>query len=285
MAGDEEKKRLFEFERALKTRVVGRPTDGANEYLASIDSTNNRLAALAREGAPEGTTIIAREQTAGRGRLGRAWVSAPDSGLYMSTLLRPRKDISELPVITLCLGVAARRAVQAVTGLELGLKWVNDLVLNARKAGGILVELPVGSKSVATGQSDNKALVIGIGINIKHPPGELPEEIAERAIYLEDALGDGTTIDTVELAAELCYQIESIYKRIEADDQAILLDEWRAASVTLGREIKTASGDLEGTAVDIDETGALLVKTRDGTGTKILRAGEISIRSQDGSYS
>lgn len=284
MAGEEEKKRLFDFEQTLKTRLVGRPNSGANEYLASIDSTNNRLAALAREGAPEGTTIIAREQTAGRGRLGRAWVSAPDSGLYLSTLLRPRKDISELPVITLCLGVAAKRAVQAVTGLELGLKWVNDLIYNGRKAGGILVELPVGGKTSETGPF-SKALVIGIGINIKHPPGTLPEEIAEKAIYLEDALGDGTTIDTVELAAELCYQIESIYERIEADDQAILLDEWRAASVTLGKEIKTASGDLEGTALDIDESGALLVKTRDGAGTRLLRAGEISIRSQDGSYS
>ncbi len=308
--------RLTAFNKLLKTEIVGNPTritagssssdknssDGvssntersasnsgtsssntersasnSNEYWDSIDSTNNRLAQLAREGAPEGTTVISRQQTAGRGRLGREWVSEFDSGLYLSTLLRPERSIAELPVITLCLGVAAKRAILALSGIEPGLKWVNDLIYDTKKLAGILVEIPIG----ATKSSQSNALVIGIGINLKTPSSPLPQEIADKAIYL-DQICD-TTVEAADLAAELCFQIEEVYKKMQNNELNLLLDEWRAGSVTLGQTIQTANGDIEGLAEDIDQNGALLVKTKDGT--RLLHAGEITIRGKDGSYS
>lgn len=235
------------------------------------------MATLSKDGAAEGTTVIARQQTAGRGRLGREWVSAPDSGLYLSTLLRPEAALGELPVITLCLGVAARRAVMAISSVDLGLKWVNDLIYNTKKAGGILVEMPVtGSKTTAS-----KALIVGIGINLKKPPGELPEQIREKAIYLNQITEQ--EIDPAKLAAELCFQIEEIYTKMKRNELSLILDEWRAGSVTLGQEITTINHDISGTALDISDTGALIVKT--DKGNKVLNAGEISIRSSCGSYS
>lgn len=301
--------RLTAFNKLLKTEIVGNParitagssssdknsSDGVssntgtsssnsetsppntNEYWDSIDSTNNRLAQLAREGAPEGTTVISRQQTAGRGRLGREWVSEFDSGLYLSTLLRPERSIAELPVITLCLGVAAKRAILALSGIEPGLKWVNDLIYDTKKLAGILVEIPIG----ATKSSQSNALVIGIGINLKTPSSPLPQEIADKAIYL-DQICD-TNVEAADLAAELCFQIEEVYKKMQNYELNLLLDEWRASSVTLGQTIQTANGDIEGLAEDIDQNGALLVKTKDGT--RLLHAGEITIRGKDGSYS
>ena len=269
--------RLKEFEDCLQTEFVGKPKDCSNEYWHSIDSTNSRLAELAAKGVEQGCTVIARQQTAGRGRLGRNWVSSPDSGLYISTLLKPEKALAELPVITLCLGVAARRAVQAVSGAELGLKWVNDLIFNTKKVGGILVEMPVSAHT----KNNAKALIIGIGINITAPDQELPDEIKEKAVYLNQI--NDTKFSALELAAELCFQIEEIYKKILENQTNFVLDEWRASSVTLGQEIATANEEVIGKAVNIDENGALIVKTANGN--KLLQAGEISIRSADGSYS
>lgn len=269
--------RLQSFNELLKTEIVGKADPDTNEYWSTIGSTNDRLASLAREGAPEGTTVIARQQTAGRGRLGREWVSDLDSGLYLSTLLRPEQSIAELPVITLCLGVAAKRAILATAGIEPGLKWVNDLIYDTKKLGGILVEVPVGASDATL----PKALVIGIGINLKTPSSAIPEEIAQKAIYL-DQISDNL-VEPADLAAELCFQIEDVYGKMKDSRLKILLDEWRASSVTLGQEICASNGDISGRAEDIDENGALIVKT--GEGTRLIHAGEISIRSKDGSYS
>lgn len=271
------KELLERFNNSLSTSIVGRPTNDTNEYWDTIDSTNTRMAELVKGGAKEGTTVIARKQTAGRGRLGRTWESPQDSGLYLSTLLKPDKKLFELPVITLCLGVAVRRAVLATCGVELELKWVNDLIYNTRKAAGILVEVPVSGAPKISGST----LVVGVGVNLNRPEGPLPEEIKKKAIYLNEV--SEATIDTIQLASELCFQFEAVYKNLKADRFELLLDEWRAHSCTLGQKVTTSNGEIEGLAVDINETGALIVKTE--TGNKTVHAGEISVRSADGSYS
>lgn len=265
------------FNDSVKTTLIGKPKDNGNEFWNSIDSTNTRLASLANKGAAEGTTVISRQQSLGRGRLGREWVSSYDCGLYFSTLLRPTIPISDLPVITLCLGVSAKRAVLATSGVEIGLKWVNDLIYNTKKLGGILVEMPTGLNS----DKNSQALVVGIGINVKEPESELPEEIRNKAVYLNELCD--TKIDTISLASELCFQIEHIYNRMLAGESNLILDEWRASSVTLGQEIITSNNEISGKALDIDETGALIVQTAEGK--KLVHAGEISVRSKDGSYS
>ncbi|MBK9145725.1 MAG: biotin--[acetyl-CoA-carboxylase] ligase [Candidatus Melainabacteria bacterium] len=269
-----EEERLRRFESLLKTRRIGKPEKSANEYWQEIDSTNTRMAKLARDGACHGTVVMADCQTRGRGRLGRTWVSPPGSGLYLSILLRPERPLAELPVVTLSLGVAAARAVFAVCGLQIGLKWVNDLILDGRKTGGILAEMPV------TG--GNPALVAGIGLNVNLDAADIPEELEAKVTSLSQHCT--TTIDTIELAVELCYQIEEIFEKVEKGMDAEILDEWKSLSVTLGKEIVCLSGNntIEGTAYDLSPAGALIVRTE--SGTRELHAGEISIRNKDGSY-
>lgn len=264
---------LIDFSALLKTETVGRSK--VNELHDVIDSTNTRMATLSREGVPEGTIVFARQQTAGRGRLGRQWISPPNSGLYMSVLLRPEQAVGELPVITLGVGVAVTKAIFAIAGLHVGLKWVNDIICDGKKVGGILAEMPSGEKN-------KPALVIGIGINTTFDPNDVPEELKEKMYWLEAATG--TSINTNELAAEICFQLEEVYTAMTRRETAKILDEWRAFSVTLGQEIvcTTPSREIRGTAIDVTDTGALIIQT--ATGREHLLGGEISIRTAGGSY-
>ncbi len=254
--------------------MLGRPS--TTELHDVIDSTNTRVAALAKENAPEGTIVFARQQTAGRGRLGRQWVSPPNSGLYMSILLRPEQSVGELPVITLGIGVAAAKAIFATTGLRIGLKWVNDLIYDGKKLGGILAEIP-------TGERNRPALIIGIGINTTFDAQTIPDELKDKLYWLEAATG--TEVDTTALAAELCFQIEAVYDSMIKGEIGKVLDEWRLYSITLGQEVvcTTASREITGIALDITETGALIVQT--SSGREELLGGEISVRTAHGSYS
>ncbi|MDZ4832773.1 MAG: biotin--[acetyl-CoA-carboxylase] ligase [Candidatus Melainabacteria bacterium] len=240
-----------------------------------IDSTNTRIAALSKENAEEGTIVFARQQTAGRGRLGRQWVSPPNSGLYMSVLLRPEQSVGELPVITLGIGVAAAKAIFATTGLRIGLKWVNDLIYDGKKLGGILCEVPSGNSKLP-------ALVIGIGINTTFDSDSIPDELKEKLYWLEAA--SGTEVDTTALATELCFQIESVYESMKKGEIAKVLDEWRLYSITLGQEVvcTTPSREVRGIALDVTNTGALIVQT--SAGREELLGGEISVRTAHGSY-
>jgi BirA family transcriptional regulator, biotin operon repressor / biotin---[acetyl-CoA-carboxylase] ligase len=224
---------------------------------------------------PEGTIVFARQQTAGRGRLGRQWVSPPNSGLYMSVLLRPKKSIGELPVITLGIGVAAAKAIFATTGLRIGLKWVNDLIYDGKKLGGILAEIPSGDRT-------RPALVIGIGINTTFQTESIPDELKEKLYWLEAATG--TEVDTTALALELCYQIEAVYDLMNRNEVEKILDEWRLYSITLGQEVicTSPSREVQGIAIDVTKSGALIVQTH--TGREELLGGEISVRTAQGSY-
>jgi BirA family biotin operon repressor/biotin-[acetyl-CoA-carboxylase] ligase len=264
---------LNSFSALLKTEVIGRSE--RNELHDLIDSTNTRAATLSREGAKEGTIVFARQQTAGRGRLGRQWLSPPDSGLYMSLLLRPKQDVGDLPVITLGIGVAAARAIFAITGLQVGLKWVNDLILDGKKLGGILAEMPSGDRT-------QPVLIIGIGINTRFKPDDLPEDLKRKVHWLGAATG--TDCDTSALAAELCFQMEEVYADMIKNQTRKILDEWRALSVTLGQEIvcTTQSREVKGIAIDISDSGALIVQT--SSGIEELLGGEISVRTAGGAY-
>jgi len=264
---------LSEFGVLLKSKTIGHSP--ANELHDVIDSTNTRCAELAREGAPEGTIVFGRQQTAGRGRLGRQWLSPPDSGLYMSILLRPTAAIGELPAITLGIGVAVAKAIFATSGLRIGLKWVNDIICDDRKVGGILAEMPSGDRS-------KPALVIGIGINTRFDSKDIPDELRDKVYWLEAALG--TEYDTNVLAAEICQQVEDVYTSMQHGGTRKVLDEWRAFSVTLGQEVicTTPSREVRGTAIDISDNGALIVETHNGR--EELLGGEISVRTATGNY-
>lgn len=257
----------------LKTTFVGRSK--ANELWPEIDSTNSRAMELAATKAPAGTIVLARKQTAGRGRQGRLWQSPLDAGIYASFLLRPTCKKEDIPLYTLALGVAASQAILSVTGVEVGLKWVNDLVIGPKKLGGILAEL--------TGSQTPPALVLGIGINIDLRQEDIPDELAHQIEWLTHIAG--TPIDANHLVAELAFQLEDLSNRITAGDKDHVLNAWRKHSVTLGKQVQVLSteGNKEGTAIDINENGALIVQTNNGE-RLTLYAGEISIRNLDGSY-
>jgi BirA family biotin operon repressor/biotin-[acetyl-CoA-carboxylase] ligase len=272
---------LDQIESRLRTDRIGR-TAGANELWDSIDSTNARVAELAAKGAPEGVFVTARQQTAGRGRLGRTWVSPPDAGVYLSVLLRPESPVvgAQLAPITLAMGVAAARAVETSVGVKLGLKWVNDLVHGRRKVGGILAEMPSGGTA---GSSKESSLVVGIGLNVRFAANDVPEELRDKIDWLEQIAA--MPVNPNEIAVCLLLEIEKVYEDLKQGRADAIVSEWRSRSVTLGKEIIATSGNatVEGVAVDVDGNGALAVKTADGT-IKYLHAGEITIRGTDGKY-
>ncbi len=266
---------LEKIEPRLMTKFIARPDDGKNELWESINSTNTRAIEVAADGGAHGTLIIARQQSAGRGRLGRQWVSPSDSGIYSSFLLRPEaQSIPNLSTITLAVGVAVSKAIRNSVGIEVGLKWVNDLVVDGRKLGGILCEM--------TSNPGGKALIIGIGINVRFDENELPDDLKEKMIWLERITKQ--PVDPNSVIAEIANQLEEVYGLLLNGQANTVLAEWRSRSITLGRRIIATSGErtIEGDAVDIAASGALIVDT--GSEKIELHAGEITIRNVDGSY-
>lgn len=263
----------------LKTRLVGRAGERQNELWESIDSTNSRACEIAREGAPAGVIVLAREQTAGRGRLGRQWLSQRDAGLYMSFLLRPRQKGQELCLFTIATGVAVSEALEEATHIKVGLKWVNDLIVDGRKLGGILAEMPAGTAVDGL----NSALVIGIGININADYASVPDELRTKLISLK--MAGVSSLDANSIAAAIANQLERKLTMLENGQHEALVDQWRNKSITLGKEVQTVVNgrELHGIARDITLDGALLIEKADGDRV-MLHAGEVSIRNADGSY-
>ena len=240
-------------------------------FLASTDSTNTYAKILAREGAPEGTVVIADYQTEGRGRLGRSFSSPAGKGIYMSVILRPKCEPEELYHLTCCAGVAAGDAVAAVTGQTPGIKWTNDLILGKRKVGGILTEL-----SLKCGFVDY-AVVIGIGINCSQKPEDFPEDIRDIAVSLEI-----TPAQRWQLTAELIRRIHRMWENLFSE-KADYMETFRHRCVTIGQEISVIRNEQarHGRALDVYDNGRLLVEFSDGT-REAVSSGEVSVRGMYG---
>lgn len=242
-------------------------------WFNTIDSTNTRAKAMARQGAPHGTAVIAGHQTGGRGRLGRSFSSPEGLGLYLSVILRPGCAANELMHLTCAAGVAACDAVQQCCGFRPGMKWINDLVIKSKKLGGILTEVSVDSN---TGIVD--FAVIGIGINCLQDTEDFPPELQSMAISLKTA---GCCPDMAHLAANL---LNALYQTSQhLTDREAVMSAYRQDCITLGCEIVVYSGDEKkyGYALDITADGALVVLYQDGTKAQI-NSGEVSIRGMYG---
>lgn len=234
------------------------------EWLEETDSTNSEL--KRRLDAPHGTIVAARRQTGGRGRLGRSFRS-PDGGVYLSVLLRPSVPPGELLHLTAMAGVATRRAIEQVSGVAAGIKWVNDLVCDGKKLCGILVEW-CGS-----------AAIIGIGINCNTV--DFPQELRETATSLR--LLTGRDFAPEALAACLAQQLRAMDAALVAGRGA-WLDEYAAHCITLGKPVRLLRGGEElgaAFATGIDAEGGLQVRYADGS-TGTIRSGEVSVRSTGG---
>lgn len=236
-------------------------------WYASVSSTMDLAAEAVQSGGAEGLVFCAGEQTAGRGRRGRAWSSPSGAGLYFSILLRPPHaatgDNRLVSLITLAAGVAVRDAIARAAGVTCDLKWPNDVVIGPRKVAGILAE----GHFIDT---PDQAVVLGVGINLlrsSHPP-----DVDTRALSLEDALG--AAVDRAALFEETLVSLAEWYDRLRRGDASDILRAWReAAPSASGARVEWADGDRRGVTAGVDESGALLVTT--DRGIERVIAGEL----------
>lgn len=241
---------------------LGRPY----HHFLSLTSTNDQAKALALEGAPEGTLVLAEEQTAARGRLGRTWW-APAGGLWFSLLLRPAIPPEELPALSPAVAAMVARALDGL-GHRVEIKWPNDLLRGGRKVAGILVEAASEPERV-------EWAVVGLGINVGHfqPPAELAGRVSSLA-------ESGEAPDRRRLLAAILTEINAGYPRFLTAGFRPFRGDWLAFSATVGHPV-TVSGaggwQVVGLAADIDEGGRLLVDT--GAGRQAVAAGEVTLRS------
>lgn len=234
----------------------------------TIDSTNLEALKEARLGAAEGLCIVAKEQTAGRGRQGRVWVSDRDAGLYFTILLRPQLDPKYLPLITLMAGVAVCDTLREF-GLSPDIKWVNDLLIDERKVCGILAETtetPLGL-----------AVALGIGINIRR--SNFPPELAETVTSIEDASRSGSSVPSPEqLTQVLVNYLKHFYDLLNAPGgPETIRNEWtKRSTFECGKSVRVAlDGEtFTGVTDGIEENGALRVALADGS-VKIVQAGDV----------
>jgi BirA family transcriptional regulator, biotin operon repressor / biotin---[acetyl-CoA-carboxylase] ligase len=233
----------------------------------SLPSTNTEAARQAALGAPEGLCVVAREQTAGRGRRERSWVSPKDAGLYVSVVLRPALDARDWPLITLAAALAARDALAVSCGLDADIKWPNDLLAGGRKLCGILAETAEGVRG--------RAIVLGVGVNL----GEraFPEEIRDTATSIEGQTGRAP--DAERLLAALLQSLAARYETLhEPGGAARIVSDWESHSTYAhGRRVRVrlAEETFDGVTRGLEPDGALRVETFEGT-LRIVRAGDVT---------
>ena len=230
----------------------------------TLDSTNTAAIRQAREGAAEGLCIIARQQTAGRGRLGRTWISEKDAGLYFSIVLRPRIDARYLPLITLMTGVAVHDTLVEF-GLRPDIKWVNDIHVNGKKISGIL------SETAET--PDGLAVIVGIGINLRS--SNFSPDIVDIATSLEQIVGK---VPIEALTGSMIKYLAYFYDVLQDTDGSFtIIDEWRRrSSYFMGKHVRVSVGEemLTGVTDGLEWNGALRIKRDDGSIT-IVQAGDV----------
>lgn len=251
---------------ALTTKTLGRTV----YYFDAVDSTNNKAKALAAQGAPEGAIVVAETQGGGRGRLSRGWFTPHGRGVWFSIVLRPRFLPQEAPKCTLLAAVAIAKGIRAATGIEVGIKWPNDILYAGKKLVGILTEMSAEMDGI-------NYVVIGMGVNVNIRQEAFPEEIRATATSL--AAIAGRRLRRLDVLTASLAAMEPLYERVQQEGFAPVLDEWRKYAVTLGQEVNVISVDqvFSGRAVDIDSEGALLVERADGAVERVL-AGDVSIR-------
>lgn len=250
--------------------LPGHPWSADIHFFDCIDSTNTYLQSLAERGAPAGTVILADRQTAGRGRMGRSFHSPAGSGLYMSVLLRPLLRPEQLMHLTCAVAVAACRAIENATGFRPQIKWVNDIVWEGKKLGGILTTISIDS---STGLADR--VIVGIGINCSNTA--FPDELKEIATSLSTVTGRNFSRE--KLAAELVRQLEIMAREL-IDCQGAYMAYYRENCVVKGKRVQLIRGEerREATVLNIDDNGALIVHSANGS-TEIINSGEVSLRS------
>ncbi len=239
-------------------------------HFDEIDSTNNYAKKMANEGCPHGTVIVAERQKLGRGRVGRQWQSDNNSGLWFSIVVRPDLEPERVQIITLAASIAVVEGARSELGINCGIKWPNDIILDSSKLGGILTELSAEPGHV-------NYVVVGIGINVNQTLSDFDTDLQNKAtsIYIKT----GKKCSRVKLLSSILSSFEEIYGAFLKGRAEEIINRWNRYSVTIGKEVKIVSKDIEyiGTAQSIASDGKLVVKCKDGK-TINVSAGEVQVR-------
>ncbi len=245
----------------LTTTFVGRRM----RCLPSASSTQDVARAEAEGGAPEGTVVLAEEQTAGRGRLGRSWVSPAGTNLYLTIVMRP--DVERLRSLSMVAPLAVAEAVEETAGLSPRIKWPNDVLIGGRKLAGVLIETELSGQAV-------RYSLVGIGLNVNLDVERAPE-IADIATSLKRETGHEMSREAV--LASLLNRFEALY--IVAQQGSAVHEAWRSRLETLGRQVRARFGQQveEGLAEDVDAEGSLILRRPDGSRVTVA-AGDVTLR-------
>jgi BirA family transcriptional regulator, biotin operon repressor / biotin---[acetyl-CoA-carboxylase] ligase len=251
---------------SLRAALVGTRFAAHLHHFPTAESTNTLLLEAAANGAPEGTIYLADEQTAGRGRSGHTWHSAPGDGLYLSALAKPALHLREALWISLATGLAAQAAIHTTTGLTIDIRWPNDLLFHNKKLGGILVETTVNPGPDPT----LRYAVIGIGLNINHQ--DFPPELSSIATSLRIATGQPQSRNALLIA--LLRALDFELTQLEAH-QPDLLNRFTAASTWVrGKRVHVPEqGGYTGITAGLNPNGYLLVDADDHTQRTVLSGG------------
>lgn len=247
------------IKRELGTKFIGKRVI----HYASVASTMEMAKKLAREGAEEGTVVIADEQTSGRGRLGRVWLS-PKGSLALSIILHPSSK--QLPQLVMLTSVAVARSIKQLTGLKAVIKWPNDILINNKKVGGILIETEVEGDVV-------KFAIAGIGVNVNVDLSSIPDILTVATSVSQEL---GREIPLTDFVVTLLTEVERLYTRTQAG--VLVYREWKGYLETLGKRIRVKIGEMveEGKAESVAEDGSLFLRRDDGSLAKVA-AGDVTV--------
>jgi BirA family transcriptional regulator, biotin operon repressor / biotin---[acetyl-CoA-carboxylase] ligase len=251
----------------LRQRLKGSLFGKRIYHFFKVDSTNRVALKLGHAGEPEGAVVLAEEQTAGRGRAGRAWHSERAAGIYVTVLLRPKLSPVQAPLLTMMAGLSAHAAIQAQTGLLVDLKWPNDLLVGRKKTGGILTEMHAEPGQV-------RFVIVGIGLNVNQE--KFSGELAPIATSLRAETGK--TVSRLELLVRLLREFESDYNRFLADGGASVIERFAGvSSYAQGKRVRVANGkeSFAGVTAGLAPEGLLLVK-RDGGQVVAVVSGDVA---------
>jgi BirA family biotin operon repressor/biotin-[acetyl-CoA-carboxylase] ligase len=253
----------------LKTKIFGKEVISYKK----VDSTNDIAYQLAEKGVKEGTVILAEEQSKGKGRHGRSWVSPSKGGIYMSCVLRPKITPDEIPGITLLAAVAVAKAIRETASLEASIKWPNDIMLDGKKVCGILTEMKAQQDSV-------DFIILGIGINVNTPLKLLPKGSSSLKDELFRCGAKSATISRVELVKNILEGLEEYYNLSQDKGFKPVIEMWKSFPGILGSRVKVIlpSRAFEGLAHDIDSDGALIVRLDSGMLEKVSSGDVVMVR-------
>ncbi len=238
-------------------------------YRKRIESTNLTAKKMAVDGVPEGTLVVAEEQTMGRGRLNREWLSAPGKNLLFSIIFRPQIVLAQLFSLTMLTSLSIVKAIKKITGLSAMIKWPNDIYINKLKAGGILTEF--------NGEQDCIYFVVaGVGLNVNFAPS-LSQDLQNEATSLAEELG--AKVSRVNLLCAILKEIEKSYCLIQTDKIYQIHKEWNRYSLITGKPVRITSFNSteDGVAESVDADGCLIFRDINGKRKKIV-CGDVSLR-------